>query len=119
MRILLVEDQPALAAMTLQVLRDLHGHDVHHAPDGPAALVLAPRVNPDLALIDLGLPGMDGYEVARRLRGTDRDRGPVLVALSGYAQADDRDRAKAAGFDHHFAKPMDFEVLDSLKAGSR
>ena len=114
MRILLVEDQPALAAMTVQVLRDLHGHTVHHAADGPAALDLAPRVAPDLALIDLGLPGMDGYELARQLRGDDPGHAVVLVALSGYAQADDRERTKAAGFDHHFAKPMDFEVLETL-----
>ncbi len=114
MKILLVEDHPAVAEMTVQVLRKMHGHEVEYAADGTEALRTLDAFEPDLALIDIGLPGMNGYDLARLLRERYPERGPVLVALTGYAQAEDHDRALDAGFDHHFGKPMDFDTLPGL-----
>ena len=95
------------------------GYEVHLAHDGPAALEAA-RVHPPAAvLLDIGLPGMDGYEVARRLRA---DLQPPLralrlvIALSGYGEDEDRRRSQKAGFDHHLVKPVDFEIVRTLLA---
>jgi CheY-like chemotaxis protein len=104
-RILIVEDNEDARQM-LQLLLVLAGHDVHAAGDGPSGIEMATLKRPDIAVIDLGLPGMDGYEVARRLRG-----GPHpdlrLIALSGYGQAEDRRKTLEAGFDMHLVKPVD------------
>jgi CheY-like chemotaxis protein len=104
-RILIVEDNEDARQM-LQMLLVLAGHDVHAAGDGPSGVEMARQKRPDIAVIDLGLPGMDGYEVARRLRG-----GPHqdlrLIALSGYGQAEDRRKTREAGFDMHLVKPVD------------
>jgi CheY-like chemotaxis protein len=113
-RVLVVDDNRD-AAETLGQLVELLGHDVALAYDGPGALELARRIAPDLVLCDIGLPGMDGYEVARRLRqGGARDL--ALVAVSGYAQPEDVARALEAGFDAHVAKPPDPEKLAGLLA---
>lgn len=104
-RILLVEDNEDARQM-LQMLLTLGGHQVYAAHDGASGLDVAAATSPDIAVIDLGLPGMDGYEVARRLRaGRGRDMG--LIALSGYGQPEDRRKALAAGFDTHVVKPVD------------
>jgi CheY-like chemotaxis protein len=103
--ILLVEDH-ADAREALQALLELDGYEVLTAPEGAAALDIARTKHPDIALIDIGLPGMDGYEVARRLRAMDGFR-PVLVALTGYSQPEERRDAEAAGFDAHLVKPVD------------
>ena len=98
------------AARSLARLLKSWGHEVQVAHDGPAALEAARPTGPDVVLLDIGLPGMDGYEVARRLEGQRRG-GPRIVALTGYGQEEDRRRSQEAGFDHHLVKPVDPEEL--------
>jgi PAS domain S-box-containing protein len=114
-RILVVEDNLDAAEVLVECLRTL-GHEVQVAHDGPAAVELAARATPEVVLLDLGLPGMDGYEVARRLRRDEPDRAPVLIALTGYGQEDDRRRAREAGFTHHVTKPVEPAALQRLLA---
>jgi CheY-like chemotaxis protein len=108
-RVLIVEDNDDARDM-LRTALTLAGHDVHDATDGPSGLEALRRLKPDVALIDVGLPGLDGYEVAREARGIV---GPTvkLVALTGYGRAEDRARALAAGFDAHLVKPADTQRL--------
>lgn len=96
------------------MLLEIQGHEVRAVYTGPAALEVAATFVPDVALIDLGLPGLDGYEVARRLRALPSLQATVLVALSGYGRDEDRRRAQAAGFDHHLTKPVDPSAIDRL-----
>ena len=100
---------------------ELAGHQVQAVGDGPSGVAAALARRPDIALIDIGLPGMDGYDVARQLRETDVGRSLPLVALTGYGQPADRARSKAVGFDAHLVKPIDGEqllaALASLSAG--
>jgi CheY-like chemotaxis protein len=112
--ILIVEDNTD-ARDALRVLLELDGHVVEAAGEGQEALELARAKNPDIALVDIGLPGIDGYEVARRLRELP---GPpsYLVALTGYSDPDDRRRAGEAGFDAHVVKPVDPDELTRLLA---
>jgi CheY-like chemotaxis protein len=92
---------------------------VYDAGDGLQGIDAALRLEPDVALIDVGLPELDGYEVARRIRAESR-RDMLLVALTGYGLAEDRERALAAGFDLHLVKPIDFDRLfDVLATASR
>jgi PAS domain S-box-containing protein len=109
-RILLVEDNRD-AAESLAMLLELHGHLVRAVGDAWAALEAASSEPPDVALIDIGLPGMDGYELARRLRAEGGRPAPRLVALTGYGQERDKERAAAAGFDAHLVKPVDLDDL--------
>ncbi|MCW8194686.1 PAS domain-containing protein [Proteobacteria bacterium 005FR1] len=109
-RILVVDDNPEIAE-TLSLLLEHAGHRVERVHSGPAALAMAPAFQPDVILLDIGLPEMDGYEVARRLRDQPRTASAVLAALTGYGQPSDRERAHAAGFDAHFVKPVDLDVL--------
>jgi PAS domain S-box-containing protein len=109
-RVLVVDDNADAAESLCDLLR-IVGHVAEVAYDGPSALEKAHRTPPDVVLCDIGLPGMDGYDVARRMRGDTALRGTRLVALTGYAQADDRLRARQAGFDTHLAKPLDLEEL--------
>lgn len=111
-RIVLIDDNID-AAESLAMLLRLKGHEVHVAYDGPGGVSLALKTSPDCVLIDIGLPGIDGYEVAKRLRSHDRD-GMLLVALTGYGQAEDRMRSEQAGFDHHLVKPVSQQVLEDL-----
>jgi PAS domain S-box-containing protein len=104
-RILVVDDN-ADAAEALALALSMTGHAVELAADGPSALAAAAAFRPEVVLLDIGLPGMDGYEVARHLRKEKGSEGLVLVALTGYGQEADRRRAKAAGFDHHLIKPV-------------
>ncbi|MBI3947388.1 MAG: PAS domain-containing protein [Armatimonadetes bacterium] len=116
-KILLVEDN-ADAAEVLGMLLEAEGHEVVVAHDGPAAVHLAEAYLPEAALIDIGLPGMDGYEVARRLRRNPALNGTKLVALTGYGQDEDRERSREAGFDEHLVKPVDLiEMRRVLAAG--
>ena len=92
------------------------GHEVRVAHDGPAALAQADEFGPDVVLLDIGLPGMDGCEVARRLRAPAAGREALLVAVTGCGQDEDRRRSREAGFDHHLVKPADLRVLDELLA---
>jgi PAS domain S-box-containing protein len=111
-RILVIEDNDDAREM-LRVALTLAGHQVFEAPDGPAGLALAGEVAADVALIDVGLPGLDGYEVARRIRANGH-HAMLLVAVTGYGQPEDRARAVAAGFDAHVTKPISPERLSAL-----
>lgn len=102
------------AAEALATLVQLLGHEARTAHDGPDALAMVDDYRPDLALIDIGLPGMDGYELARRLRERIDLASAVLVALTGYGGEADRLRSQAAGFDRHMLKPVDFSALSAL-----
>jgi CheY-like chemotaxis protein len=106
------------AADSLATLLELSGHQVRTAYGGSAALEVAESHRPEVVLLDIGLPGMDGYEVARRLRGTAVSAGVMLVALTGYGQDADRRRTQEAGFDHHLVKPVDPDHLARLLAKS-
>ena len=111
-RIVLIDDNVD-AAESLAMLLRLNGHEVHVAYDGAQGVSLALKTVPDCVLVDIGLPGIDGYEVAKRLRSHDRN-GMLLVALTGYGQTEDRRRSEQAGFDHHLVKPVSQEVLEDL-----
>jgi two-component system, sensor histidine kinase len=110
--VLLIEDNTD-AREALRVLLELDGYDVAAAGDGPEGLDIARGKTPAVALIDIGLPGIDGYEVARRLRQLPGPR-PFLVALTGYSDPEDRRRAEEAGFDAHVVKPVDPDELTRL-----
>jgi CheY-like chemotaxis protein len=114
-RLLIVEDNDDAREM-LRIALEHDGHEVHEAADGLAGLEAALSLRPDIALIDVGLPGFDGYEVARRIRGRPEGKGIYLVALTGYGQAEDRRRSEAAGFDEHIVKPVDPLGLASVLA---
>jgi PAS domain S-box-containing protein len=110
-RVLVVEDNVD-AGDSLSLLLRLHGHDVRVARTGTTALEVAATFHPSLALVDIGLPGMDGYEVARRLRANPDLKEMTLCALSGYTPSDsDRFRPQEVGFAHHFVKPVEVETL--------
>jgi CheY-like chemotaxis protein len=104
LRVLVVDDNRD-AAESLAVMLELTGHDVAVAHDGTAALEAAARLLPDVILLDIGMPGMNGYEVAGRLRQTEAGQRILLVALTGWGQEEDKRRAIEAGFDHHLTKP--------------
>ncbi len=116
-RILIVEDHPD-SAQTLATLVALDGHEVRIAPDGLAALGTVAQFKPEVVLVDIGLPGMDGFEVARRLRSTQATRASLIIAVTGYGQERDREEALAAGFDHHLVKPVNVKALgEVIRAG--
>ena len=117
-RILVVDDNVE-AALTLAELLALEGHETHVAHDGPSAVDAARSLSPDVAILDIGLPGFDGFEVARRLRAEPGLRGLLLVALSGWVQPDDRARSREAGFDHHLAKPVQLKSLELVLLEAR
>jgi signal transduction histidine kinase len=117
-RILVVDDNVE-AALALAELLTLGGHETHVAHDGPSAVDAARSLSPDVAILDIGLPGFDGLEVARRLRAEPELRGLLLVALSGLVQPDDRARSREAGFDHHLAKPVQLKSLDLVLLEAR
>lgn len=114
-RVLLVEDNVD-AAETLREALELGSHRVAVAYDGPTALETARRLMPDVVLCDVGLPGMTGYEVARAFRSDPVLRSTYLVALTGYAMPEDVEKARAAGFDEHLAKPAATDRIESLLA---
>ena len=114
-RILVVDDNID-AAESLALMLGYLGHETIVAHDGPSTLEAAAAFQPELVLLDIGLPGLDGYEVARRLRAERTLRGAILVALTGYGQEEDRRRARRAGFDHHLTKPVDHDRLITLIA---
>ena len=117
-RVLVVEDN-ANAREVLVTALTLDGHEVHDAHDGHAGLEAALRLVPDVALIDVGLPGLNGYEIAERIRASGRGAGMLLVALTGYGHAEDRRRALAAGFDIHLVKPVAPERMTEVLSGAR
>jgi CheY-like chemotaxis protein len=117
--ILIIEDN-ADAATTLRGLLELRGHRVRVARDGAEGLAALREQAPDVALVDVGLPGIDGYEVARRARALlDGKASTLLVALTGYGLPEDRSRALEAGFDEHLVKPVDPAALEALFSRGR
>jgi signal transduction histidine kinase len=113
-RILVVEDNADGREM-LRTMLELQGHDVHEAAEGESAIVRAAELRPDVAIIDIGLPGMDGYAVAARIRASEKEPGEIqLIALTGYGTEQDRRRAAAAGFDAHLTKPVEPDRLRRL-----
>lgn len=115
-RVLIVDDNVD-AANSLSMLLSLQGHETQVAYDAHEALSQVSSFRPDAALLDIGLPGMDGYELARRLRALTGSNGLRLLALTGYGQAEDASRAHAAGFDGHLVKPVELSVLERMLAG--
>jgi signal transduction histidine kinase/CheY-like chemotaxis protein len=112
-RVLVVDDNRDLAETLGMVLR-LWGHDVRVAFDGPGAVAAAREYHPDVVFLDIGLPGLDGYEVAKRLRGPLGMRDARVVAITGYGRDEDRRRSREAGFDLHLTKPVDPDDLQKL-----
>jgi two-component system CheB/CheR fusion protein len=112
-KVVIVDDNRDAAESLTRLLR-MMGHEVHAAFDGHQALGLIEKLKPDIALIDIGLPGMNGYEVAGKIREQVEFDQVRLVAYSGYAQDEDRRRSREAGFDDHFAKPLDAAALNAL-----
>jgi CheY-like chemotaxis protein len=115
LRILVVDDLAA-SADTLTTLLELEGFEVKAANEGMAALQIAKDFRPDVVLLDIGLPGMNGFEVAHRLRGQPESSDALLIALTGYGEAESRSRSVQAGFDFHMVKPADVELLLSMLA---
>jgi CheY-like chemotaxis protein len=116
MKRVLIADDNIDSAMALSDLLALSGHDVHTVYDGLAAVETAKRVNPDVAILDIGMPKLDGYEVARRIRAEQLPM--ILIALTGWGQEQDRQQAREAGFDHHLTKPVDLAKLEELLQSS-
>jgi CheY-like chemotaxis protein len=112
-RILIVDDNVE-AALTLAELLSLAGHETHVAHDGPSGVDKALRLKPDVTILDIGLPGFDGLEAARRLRARPDLSRMLLVAVSGWVQPADRERSRQAGFDHHVAKPVQLRNLERI-----
>jgi PAS domain S-box-containing protein len=115
LRVLVVDDNRD-ARESMAMLLGFWGHEVSSAGDGAAALSLALKERPHVVLLDIGLPGIDGYEVARRIRAQENIGKPVLVAMTGYGQSEDRQRAREAGFSLHLVKPVEPEALQRALA---
>jgi CheY-like chemotaxis protein len=112
-----VVDDNRDSADSLSLLLGLKGHHVRTAYDGTSAIEAARAFRPDVALLDIGLPGLDGYEVARRIRAEESIAQPALVATTGWGHAEDKRRAREAGFDYHMTKPISMEALERFLAG--
>jgi CheY-like chemotaxis protein len=116
-RRILAVDANVDTADSLAMLLTLGGHEVCTAHDGPAGDEQVYAFRPDVVLLDLGMPGVDGYETARRMRASEAGRRAVLVAPTGWGQEEDRRRMREAGFDHHLVKPVDLAALKGRRAG--
>lgn len=120
MRILVADDN-ADGREALSLLLTHQGHAVTTTPDGPSALSAFDEVRPEVGILDIGMPGLNGYDVARRVRQSELHVGLMLIALSGWGRPEDKALAAAAGFDHHFTKPVDirrlFEILEARAQG--
>ena len=112
-RVLVADDNVDFAGSLANILESL-GQEVSVVHDGVAALDAAGRLRPDYVFLDIGMPGANGYEVAQRLRRQDGTRDAVIVAITGWGQEKDRERARDAGFDQHLVKPVDVEKLVTL-----
>ena len=110
-RKILVVDDNVDAADTLEALLGMDGFDVKAVYDGVAAVEAAERIRPDIIVMDIGMPGMDGYDAARMIRQQEGGKDVTLIALTGWGQTADKDRAGQAGFDHHLVKPVDYDQL--------
>jgi two-component system, OmpR family, response regulator len=116
-RVLLVDDSVD-AAEALSMLLETLGHEVRTMHDGTSALAIVDEFRPEAVILDIGLPGMDGFALARELRKRPSAHDVLLIALTGYGGDEDRLRARAAGFDHHLVKPVSFADLEDLIARS-
>ena len=114
----MVVDDYVDAAESLTMLLQMEGHEVKTAHCGLQAIELAQAFRPQVALLDIGLPDLNGYEVANRLRTLPETHEAVLIALTGYGQTEDRNRSQIAGFDHHLLKPVNFVTLAELLASA-
>ena len=116
-RILIVDDN-ADAALSLAMLLTAGGHHCQQVNDGQAALKVAPQLNPDVFLLDIGMPGMSGYDLARQLRALPQFRSSLLIAVTGWGKEEDRQKSREAGFNHHLVKPVSaaaiYDLLDKL-----
>lgn len=117
LRVLIVDDN-ADTVLSFSILLKALGHDVKAAHDGPTGVEAALAYKPDVALLDIGLPGLSGYEVAKRIRQQPDLQNVVLVALTGYGQQGDREASRQAGFSHHMVKPANFEKLEEILAAA-
>jgi signal transduction histidine kinase len=115
-RKVLVADDNADALSTITLLLEMDGHEVHGAADGEQALKVAEALHPDVMILDIGMPHLNGHEVAARIRASEWGRRALLIALTGWGQSHDQERARVAGFDHHCTKPVDIEQLLALVA---
>jgi len=113
---ILVADDNYDSATSLSILLNDAGYDVRTAGDGVQALETAAQFRPDIALLDIGMPKLNGYDVARQLRRQPWGRGVLLIALTGWGGADHRQQTAQAGFDHHLTKPVDPAALTRLLA---
>lgn len=116
LRVLIAEDNVD-AADSLAMLLEIVGHTVDTAHDGIAALDMMERIRPNVMLVDIGLPGIDGFEVARRARALPSGKDTLLIALTGYGRDEDKERTREAGFDYHLTKPVELDQLKLLVAG--
>jgi CheY-like chemotaxis protein len=115
LRILVVDDNVD-TVLSFSMLLKVSGHDVRTAHDGPTSIHIAAEYIPDVMLLDIGLPGLSGYEVAKQIRRQPALNGVVLVALTGYGQESDRQASMAAGFNHHLIKPARLEQVRKILA---
>ena len=113
LKVLIVDDN-ADAAEMLSALMQIIGHSSEVAHDGERALQICAEFRPDVVFLDLGMPGMNGYEVAEHIQAGQSPTKPVLVALTGWGDESDRARTQAAGFQHHLIKPTSLEAVESL-----
>ncbi len=118
-RILVVDDNVDAAVSLARLLERFYGQEVRVAHEGPSALEVADSFRPEVVLLDIGLPGMSGYDVAEGLRRLPDGPGMLIVALTGWGQEDDRRRSREAGFDHHLVKPVDPDAMMRLLDGDR
>ena len=114
-RVLVVDDNVD-GAESLAKMLQICGHETRTAHSGPEALDAARPFNPEVVFLDIGLPGMNGYEVAKRLRGEPSLSGAVLVALTGWGSDDDKRRSREAGFDFHLTKPVELTAIERILA---
>jgi CheY-like chemotaxis protein len=115
-RRVLIADDNRDGADTLGMFLEMRGHEVHLAHTGAEALRVAREVRPDIGVLDIGMPVLSGYEVAKRIRREAWGDRVTLIALTGWGQEDDKRRARLAGFDHHLTKPIDPDLLERLFA---
>jgi len=113
--VLIADDDRDMVATLAAILND-EGHMVREVYRGTEVLRLIDEFDPDVALIDIGMPGMSGYDLARRLRATPAGETAYLVALTGWGQDEDRRRSREAGFDHHWVKPIDIAAVQQVVA---
>ena len=113
-RVLVVDDNEGAVKLLSRLLTRLGGHEVAQALNGAAAVTIFEQFKPEIVLLDIGLPGMNGYEIARRMRTMSGGDRPLLVAITGYGEEEDRQKSFAAGFDKHLVKPASIEMLAAL-----